>query len=75
VDDSVQFYWELIAQDTICSNAKLHFSRKPAILFCLSCGKEFEIDKELIDCPDCGGHQSKVSSGNEFFVDSIEVRK
>ena len=37
VDDSVQFYWELIAKDTICEKAILHFERIPAKLRCQDC--------------------------------------
>jgi hydrogenase nickel incorporation protein HypA/HybF len=34
VDDSVQFYWDIISQDSICAAAKLHFKRIPALLEC-----------------------------------------
>ena len=27
VDDSIQFYWDIIAKDTIAEKAKLHFHR------------------------------------------------
>jgi hydrogenase nickel incorporation protein HypA/HybF len=73
VDDSVQFYWEIIGKDTICEGATLHFNRIPARLQCKSCGKEYGIESELEPCPDCGGYQVSVIAGEEFWLDSIEV--
>ena len=34
VDDSIQFYWDIISKDTLCSGAALHFHRIPASLRC-----------------------------------------
>ncbi len=75
VDDSVQFYWDFIAENTICQGAKLHFDRKPAILKCHDCGNEFKIEKELLPCPSCGGIHTHILSGEEFYLDSIEIEK
>jgi hydrogenase nickel incorporation protein HypA/HybF len=75
VDDSVQFYWETISEDTICSGAKLVFDRRPAVLKCKDCGKEYPIDRELMPCPDCKGYNVTIVTGEEFFLDSIEIEK
>ncbi len=75
IDDSVQFYWEIISKDTICANALLHFERKPANLICLDCGNEFELNEELTPCPSCGSAKIKVITGDEFSLDSIEIEK
>ena len=73
VDDSVQFYWDIVGEDTICKGAALHFKRIPARLLCLSCQNEFELDAELTPCPSCGSAQLRVITGEEFYVDSIGV--
>ncbi|HEX2980856.1 MAG TPA: hydrogenase maturation nickel metallochaperone HypA [Anaerolineaceae bacterium] len=73
VDDSVQFYWDMISENTICSGAKLHFTRVPAQLLCLDCGKEYTLTGELTGCPNCQSARIKVVSGEEFRMDSIEV--
>ncbi len=75
VDDSIQFYWDIISADTICKGAQLHFNRIPARLLCLSCGHSFTLDAELTPCPACGSVQVKVTAGEEFLLDSIAIEK
>ncbi len=75
IDDSVQFYWDLISKDTLCEDAKLHFKRVPAKLVCTECGQEYELKNELIPCPNCGSARIKVLSGDEFNLDSIEIQR
>ncbi len=75
VDDSVQFYWEMISEGTLCAGSKLHFQRVPAQLICLECGKEYTLDGELEPCPICSSAKVKVASGDQFYLDSIEIEK
>ena len=75
VDDSVQFYWDIISADTICQGAQLHFNRVPARLLCLNCGQTFELESELTPSPSCGSIQIKVVSGEDFLLDSIAIEK
>lgn len=75
VDDSVQFYWDIISKDSICFGAKLNFERKVAVLHCNSCSKDYEIEGSLQPCPLCGSPDITVKSGEEFYVDSIEIEK
>jgi len=73
VDDSVEFYWDAITEDTLCHGAKLHFKRIPARMHCQDCGGEFELSSQLEPCPQCGGYHLTVAAGDEFYMDSIEV--
>ena len=75
VDDSVQFYWDIVSQDTLCAGATLHFERKPAVLACLDCGNSYTLAGELTYCPKCQSARVKVISGDEFHLDSIEITK
>lgn len=73
VDDSIQFYWEMIAQNTLCATSRLHFERIPARLECQDCSEIFHLVEMLSPCPKCGSNRLKILSGEEFRVDSIEV--
>jgi hydrogenase nickel incorporation protein HypA/HybF len=73
VDDSVQFYWDMISAETICAGAQLHFERRPVVLLCLDCDQTYTLSGELTDCPNCHSARLKVVAGEEFYLDSIEV--
>ena len=73
VDDSIQFYWDVIAKDTIAERAALHFKRVPAELQCMTCSEKYSpADGELI-CPKCHHAGAKIIAGEEFFLESIDV--
>ena len=73
VDDSVQFYWDIISENTIASGSRLHFKRVPTELECLNCGNRYEPGKEDFACPNCRSEQIKVVAGEEFYLDSLEA--
>lgn len=75
VGDSVQFYWDMVSKDTLCENAVLNIERKLAVMHCLDCANDFELDGDLTPCPACGSMHIKILSGNEFLLDSIEIEK
>lgn len=73
VDDSVAFYWDMISADTMAQGAKLHFQRIRTEMECLDCQTHYEPSEGDLGCPECHGRNVKVVSGEEFFIDSIEV--
>jgi hydrogenase nickel incorporation protein HypA/HybF len=73
VDDSIQFYWDLISQGTPCAGATLNFTRVPAKLTCLECGDSYSISGGLIPCPTCSSRRVKIAEGDDFRVDSMDV--
>jgi hydrogenase nickel incorporation protein HypA/HybF len=73
VDESIQFYWEIIAKGTIAEQATLHFRRVHAELQCNTCGEKYHpTDKDLV-CPKCGGVGARIIAGEEFALESIDV--
>jgi len=75
IDDSVQFYWDIIAEDTICEKSTLQFKRIPAEILCEACGQTFIMQGELIPCPNCGSLQLKIISGDDFTLESIDIER
>lgn len=74
LDDSVQFYWDILSKDTIAENSLLHFERIPARLKCQECDISFElIAGATMPCPQCKSIRITVIKGNEFHIESIEI--
>jgi hydrogenase nickel incorporation protein HypA/HybF len=73
VDDSVQFYWDLIAKDTLAEGSSLIFKRVPAQFECQECLSLFTWDDIDDACPNCRSSKVKLIAGNEFLIESIEV--
>jgi hydrogenase nickel incorporation protein HypA/HybF len=74
VDDSVQFYWDIISEGTIAQGATLHFDRRPAMLRCQGCCCEFPMNEGFV-CPQCHSQQVSLISGDEFYLDTINVEE
>src|SRR5215212_9370966 len=73
VDDSVQFYWDIISKATSAEGSLLHFERILGEMTCQNCGSVFGPTDETFDCPSCSSPFVKITKGEEFQVDSIDV--
>ena len=73
IDDSVSFYWDIVSKDTPAEGAKLIFRRIKAELLCLECDHKFHPDGRVFNCPTCDGQRVKVTAGDEFSVEAIQV--
>jgi hydrogenase nickel incorporation protein HypA/HybF len=74
VDDSVQFYFDILSRGTAAESAVLNFQRIPGTMVCGACGLRFEAKAPLLPaCPACGSGQLLVTGGRELRVESIEV--
>ncbi|MEW5721307.1 MAG: hydrogenase maturation nickel metallochaperone HypA [Chloroflexota bacterium] len=74
VDDSVQFYFDLLSKGTLAEKAVLRFRREPSIAICLDCAHRFNATAPLEPkCPQCGGARLQVKGSRDFFIASIEV--
>lgn len=73
VDDSVQFYWDLVSAGSAADGARLCFRRIPAQLRCESCGHPYAPAAEVLACPACGSLRVKLTAGDEFYLEALEV--
>jgi hydrogenase nickel incorporation protein HypA/HybF len=72
IGESVQMYFEIVAEDSVCADAKLTFENRRATLKCKQCGKEFPHERSF-SCPDCGGDSVLVKdTGREFYIRSFD---
>lgn len=73
VDDSVQFYWDIISEGTIALGAKLNITRLPTEMRCFDCGNVFLPGSDTFECPSCKSIRVQVVQGEEMRVESIDV--
>lgn len=74
VNESVQFYFDIVSKGTPAEDAALHFRHIPSTIVCSNCGGNFAVSIPLLPyCPDCGSTSLRVTGGREMRVDSIEV--
>jgi hydrogenase nickel incorporation protein HypA/HybF len=73
IDDSIQFYWGMIAEGTLAEGAKLEFRRLPAELQCQACGERYVMPAGELACPNCQSMHVKVISGEEFYLEAIDI--
>ena len=73
VDDSVQFYWDLISAGTLAAGALLHFRRVPALFRCSDCRHEYAPGAEVLACPACGSLRVSLVAGDELYLEALDV--
>lgn len=73
VGESVQMYFDVISQGTLCEGAKCEIEHVEPKSRCLKCGKLFKRELLSFQCPYCGGDSEPTDIGKEFYIDSIEI--
>lgn len=70
---SIQKHWEELTQGTAAERAQLHFRFIKAEVQCMACFSKYYPANGNIHCPYCGSYGAKILSGEEFFLESIEL--
>ena len=71
--ESLLFLLEAVTKGTDLEAVRFNLERVDAAIECSTCGRKSNLQGYLLRCPACGKSDVKVRSGNELFIDSIEV--
>ncbi len=75
VPETLAFYFEFVARDSLCEGAELVVEVVDARLRCRPCAKEWAIEVPAFRCPTCAGSDVEIAAGNEFEIQSIDVEE
>ena len=73
VPSSLEFYFEIVARETVVEGARLDLETIPARLRCQGCDHEWDVQSPAFRCPECLSSEVTVLCGDELEVESIEV--
>ncbi len=73
VASSIELYFDLIAEGSVCEKARLNIERIVPKLKCNSCGELFTRKPFSFECPLCKGQGLPTKIGQEFYIKSIEI--
>ena len=73
VPDSLLFYWDIVARDTVCEGARLELTEVTTRLRCEDCRHEWEPSIPHFRCPGCQSSAVTVIAGEELEVDYLEL--
>lgn len=71
--NAIQKHWEELSQGTLAERAQLHFRSINAEVQCMACFQKYRPLNGNIHCPYCGSYGAKILSGEEFYLESIEL--
>jgi len=69
----IQKHWQDISKGTVAEQAQLHFRLIKAEVQCMACFSKYHPVDGRIHCPHCGSYGAKVLSGEEFYLETIEL--
>ena len=71
--ESIKKFWDELSSGTLAEQAQLRFHQIDAELQCMACFKKYHPADQKIRCPYCGSFGAKVLSGEEFYLESLEL--
>jgi len=73
VPDSLRFCFEIVAKDTLLSDAELYIEEIPVVVRCDDCNMQVAISEPVFTCQKCNSGNVNLISGRELDIESIEV--
>ncbi|NEX18592.1 MAG: hydrogenase nickel incorporation protein HypA [Halochromatium sp.] len=65
--------YPLAAAGSIAEHARLDIEPAPVRVHCIDCGQESEASPNRLLCLHCGSYHTKLSSGDEMLLASLEM--
>ena len=75
VPSALAFGFELVAEGTPAEGAELEMESVPATGVCRDCGTESRLQTFPLQCGACGGFDLELLTGEELFVESLELEE
>jgi hydrogenase nickel incorporation protein HypA/HybF len=72
-EESLRFSFDVVVRGTLADGARLEIETTPAQAWCLACSRSVAITGRFDSCPECGGHQLQMISGDELRIKELEV--
>jgi hydrogenase nickel incorporation protein HypA/HybF len=63
----------VVMEGTIASGAQLEIEAVPALCHCSPCGRTFNADEGVCECPRCGAISRDLRQGRELELSSLEL--
>jgi len=73
MDESVQFYWDILTRGTRAEGSRLHFRRIPMSFECMDCHHFFEPAAKDFRCPACTSARVRVIAGDDLCLEAIDA--
>lgn len=74
VPDNLTFMFGVLCQDGPLAGVRLEIEEVPARVACDACGAQVELQDEIrLTCRQCASTQTRLVSGRELLIDSVEV--
>jgi hydrogenase nickel incorporation protein HypA/HybF len=74
VEDSLQFCWTIVTEDTPLAGSRLIVHTLPIVIHCANCETDSELNGvQNFHCPRCGQIAADFRQGRELEIESIEI--
>ena len=73
VPSCIHEYFAIASKGTIAEHAKINLKTVPTMIRCNDCGYTGTPDKQNYCCPECQSFNIKLTSGREYYIESLVV--
>ncbi len=71
--EALRFSFEVVVRGSLADGARLEIVEVPAQAWCAQCAATVQVTQRFDACPECGGFQLQVTSGDEMRIRELEV--